>query len=271
MYLNLNPGQLLVMLSMLTFLVGTTKASAEVINDCFIEPSRVSELNSPFNGIVDEIRVKRGDAVTRDQVVVSLSSRIEEISVRLAKARAVRDQAIQSKQARVEFTQRRLDRNRELYKKNLISEQVVDETETEALLAQLELGEFEEQRLISEIELERARQALAEKKIRSPFAGVVVDVLIAPGETVENRALMKIAQLDPLYVEVIAPVRLFGKIQQGAQVTIIPEDPIGGEYQAKVIIVDKLIDAASGTFGIRLQLDNKNNKLPAGLRCSAEF
>ncbi len=247
------------------------QSSKDIINDCFIEPSRVSELNSPLNGIVDKIAVSRGDAVAKDQVVVSLGSRIEEISVQLAKARAERDQAIESKKARVEFTQRRLERNRELYKKSLISEQIVDETETEALLAQLELGEFEEQRLISEIELIRARQALEEKKIRSPFAGVVVDVLVAPGESVENRALMKIAQLDPLYVEVIAPVKLFGKIKKGAKAKIFLEDPIGGEYDAQILIVDKVIDAASGTFGIRLQLDNKDNKLPAGLRCRAEF
>jgi multidrug efflux pump subunit AcrA (membrane-fusion protein) len=41
-----------------------------------------------------------------------------------------------------------------------------------------------------------------------------------------------------------------------------------GTYQAKVVVVDKVIDAASGTMGVRLQLPNPDNKIPAGIRCS---
>jgi len=44
-----------------------------------------------------------------------------------------------------------------------------------------------------------------------------------------------------------------------------------GTYAAKVVVVDKLIDAASGTLGVRLQLANPNNKIPAGIKCSVEF
>jgi membrane fusion protein, multidrug efflux system len=36
-------------------------------------------------------------------------------------------------------------------------------------------------------------------------------------------------------------------------------------------VVDKLIDAASGTFGVRLQLPNPNHKIPAGIKCSVEL
>jgi hypothetical protein len=40
---------------------------------------------------------------------------------------------------------------------------------------------------------------------------------------------------------------------------------------AEVIVVDKVIDAASGTFGIRLELDNKNHRVPGGLKCTVRF
>ena len=87
----------------------------------------------------------------------------------------------------------------------------------------------------------------------------------------ENRPLLKIASIDPLNVEVIAPVEFFGKIREGDVARVLPEQPIGGEHKARVVIVDRVLDAASGTFGIRLQLSNKGFKLPAGLRCSVEF
>jgi hypothetical protein len=33
---------------------------------------------------------------------------------------------------------------------------------------------------------------------------------------------------------------------------------------AEVVVVDKVIDAASGTFGIRLELENRDNRVPGG-------
>jgi membrane fusion protein (multidrug efflux system) len=74
-----------------------------------------------------------------------------------------------------------------------------------------------------------------------------------------------------LIVVVIAPVQLFGKIKKGMKAKVIPEEPIGGHYTARVVIVDRVLDAASGTFGIRLQLPNRKYKLPAGLRCQVDF
>jgi len=52
---------------------------------------------------------------------------------------------------------------------------------------------------------------------------------------------------------------------------VIPEAPIGGQYTAEVKIVDRVIDAASGTFGVRLELPNPGYRLQAGLKCKVIF
>ena len=39
----------------------------------------------------------------------------------------------------------------------------------------------------------------------------------------------------------------------------------------EVKMIDKVIDAASGTFGARLQIPTPGNKIPAGLRCEVLF
>ena len=44
-----------------------------------------------------------------------------------------------------------------------------------------------------------------------------------------------------------------------------------GEYLALVTIIDRVYDAASGTFGMRLELPNPDNTMPAGLRCTIDF
>jgi RND family efflux transporter MFP subunit len=262
-----------IFLIVLATLISFDARAAEgiVIEDCVIEPNKVAEVSSAAIGVIDKLTVKRGDRVKKGQVVATLKSAVERATVELARMRSERDQAIKAKRARLEFTKRRLKRNKELLSKSLISEQIVDEAETDALLAELELGEFLEERMIAVLELERAQEALEMRTIRSPFSGVVVDVLVAPGESIENRPLLKIASIDPLNVEIIAPVPLFGKIKKGMKAIVRPEEPIGGEHTAEVVIVDQVLDAASGTFGIRLQLSNRKYKLPAGLRCSVDF
>ena len=49
------------------------------------------------------------------------------------------------------------------------------------------------------------------------------------------------------------------------------ELPVNRKYSAHVIIVDSVIDAASGTFGVRLELPNPDYRLPAGLLCQVVF
>lgn len=66
-------------------------------------------------------------------------------------------------------------------------------------------------------------------------------------------------------------MELLGAIKVGMQADITPENPVGQVYKAKVTIVDRVIDAASGTFGVRLELPNPKYLLPAGLKCKVSF
>ena len=82
--------------------------------------------------------------------------------------------------------------------------------------------------------------------------------------------LARIAQLDPLYVETILPSRMFGKVRGGQTFDVLPE--LGPSAQkAKVSQVDRVIDAASGTFRVRLLLSNPRFELPSGQRCAINF
>ena len=82
--------------------------------------------------------------------------------------------------------------------------------------------------------------------------------------------ILKLAQIDPLRVEVVLPETAYGKIHVGMVGTVTPED-LGGTYTAHVTVVDRVIDAASGTLGVRLELPNPDDKLPGGLRCRVQF
>lgn len=209
-----------------------------------IEPSEVVNVGSQVRGILEEIMVERGDRVKKGQVIVTLNANIEKAAVNLARAR-------------VEFSRRKVLRNRDLYKKKLISIHDKDEMETELRITELQFREAE-----AKLEL---------RTIHSPVDGVVVERFLGPGEYVGEEPIMKIARIDPLYVEVVVPVEKFGTIKKGMKAEVRPEPPLRGRYRARVIIVDRVMDAASGTFGVRLELANPSYYLPAGLKCRVVF
>ena len=53
--------------------------------------------------------------------------------------------------------------------------------------------------------------------------------------------------------------------------TIVPELPEYGEQTATVTLVDQVIDSASSTFGVRLELPNVEHQMPSGLKCLVRF
>src|SRR5512139_2251215 len=212
--------------------------------DGIIEPSCTVNLGSGVPGVIEEIVVDRGDLVQKGQVLVRLDSKVERASM-------------ESRKARYEFARNEYKRKSGLYGKALIPTREVDESETNLKIAQ---RDFEE-----------AEKVYERRTIRSPIDGVVVQRLLQPGERVEEQPILKLAQLSPLYVEVIAPAGMLGSVKTGDRVAVRPEDPIKGEFIGKVTIVDNVVDAASGTFGIRIELENKNYSLPSGLKCKVRF
>lgn len=124
---------------------------------------------------------------------------------------------------------------------------------------------------LANLELRRASAEIERRMIKSPITGVVLERSLHPGEFAKQDPILKLAQLDPLRVEVFAPVALLGKITVGMDAQVFPEKPVGGTYKALVTVADKVVDAASGTFGVRLELPNKDYALPAGLKCRVKF
>jgi multidrug efflux pump subunit AcrA (membrane-fusion protein) len=100
---------------------------------------------------------------------------------------------------------------------------------------------------------------------------VVVERYLQEGERVEDRPVVKVVTIDPLRVEVIVPATYFNKIQQGMTASVRPDMAEVELRTAKVVVVDRVIDAASNSFRVRLELPNPDNALPPGLRCKVEF
>lgn len=210
---------------------------------CLIEPSHMVEIGTPVDGVLEVVNVDRGDLVQPGQLLARLNTGVEVAGVEYQAAKA-------------EFGARKFGRNEDLQRKQLISNQELDEIATEQRLAELELKERREQ--------------LKLRSLHSPIKGVVVDRYRNRGDLVRQEKIFRVAQLDPLHVEVVAPSTLFGRIRL-EQTYEIRLPLLNLSLPAQVSNVDRVIDAASGTFRVRLVLPNPKYELPSGMRCSITF
>lgn len=230
--------------TMAPLVVGNRNKSINDELECLLEPNMTASLGTQVPGVIAEVLVDRGDQVIAGQVVARLQSGAEQASVEL-------------KRAQTDYGQRRVKRNEELVAQQLIPESDRDEVETQTRLAAIELKQQE--------------AVLAQRVIRAPFSGVVVERMLNPGDRVYEEKILRIAQIDPLRVEVVVPAIWMDQIKKGmrAEVNLAPYQT--GKYPAKVVLVDRVVDAATATVGVRLQLANPRSSIPAGLRCTVRF
>jgi RND family efflux transporter MFP subunit len=239
--------------------------------ECMIEPSMVVELSSRIDGIVEHVLVERGDEVEPGQIVARLESGVEEAALSYARVRSQMNAEIEQYKTNLNYSQRQAERMGVLYQKQSVASSEIDRARTEAKVARFKLTQAQENKRLAELDLRRAQALVERHTIRSPIRGIVVDRYVNPGESVEDKPITKLAQIDPLHVEVVVPISRFGTIERGQAATVIPEAGFGGNYNSTVTVVDPVLDAASGTFRVRLTLPNPDYALTSGLRCKVRF
>lgn len=238
---------------------------------CLFEPERIAEVGSPVIGVVATVNVERGDVVRKGQVLAALHSDVERASVDLANTRAKAEADVKTAEANLNLARITQQRGEELVRKKFISQQAQDKSIAETQIAEQRLLFAREQLAVSNGELGLARAQLKQRFIRSPIDGVIADRYVWPGERVEEKALFRVAKIHPLRVEMVVPVSLYGLLSRNMMITVTPEMPNATPLQARVVLVDKLIDGASNTFRIRAEIENKDMTIPSGLRCRAEL
>ena len=256
-------------------ITGTPVQAAPADFECIIKPQKVVEIHAPAVGLIERVLVDVGDVVKAGQVLATLESKTEQAAADLARFRAGMTGPLQTAQAKVDHTLQRFSRKDELQRKGFVTTDDKDQAQVDKRLAEAELHEARENQQLAQFERRRTQAQLDLRTIRSPLAGVVTERLLHPGEVAElgvgQKPMLKIAELDPLRVEVILPLAMYGTLAAGGAAEVTPEAPLRGVHLTRIKGVDRVVDAGSGTFTARLELPNPDHKLPAGVRCRARF
>lgn len=240
--------------------------------DCVIDPARVVKLGSPVTGILADVLVNRGDVVKSGQIVAKMDQDVERVAVIVDRLRAESTAEIDAQIARNEQLQKELDRAQTLVAKGASTQQRLDDLTAQLKVGLRELERLELQRKMAQVTLEKSETMLDQRILRSPIDGIVQQRVLTGGEFVNQQShILVIAQLDPLLVETFLPVEYYQAIRTGQTGKVTTQGAIKGTYNAVVTVVDRVLDAASKTFGVRLELRNKDYALPAGQVCKVTF
>jgi RND family efflux transporter MFP subunit len=125
------------------------------------------------------------------------------------------------------------------------------------------------QYLQSQTQMVSAQKAVAQIKaqltktvIRAPFTGTIDEVFVEKGEVVapSPQGLMRIVNLNNMYVSTTVPETYIGKLKVGDQVDVFLSS-LNKTYKGKVRQVGNFINPNNRSFGIEVGLPNPDNLL----------
>lgn len=204
-----------------------------------IEAYAEADVVAKVDGEIRELLVEEGDVVTNNQILAKLDG--DRLRLELNES-----------DARLRKMQRDFERNKELQKRGLISE-----------------GDFEKLRYDLEAlqaSYNLARLELDYTQIRAPINGVVSERYVKLGNTIKlGDPLYRVTSLDPLVAYVHVPEREFSQISAGQPVHIGIDALTGPPIIADVTRVSPIVDPATGTFKITVEISDDERRIKPGM------
>jgi membrane fusion protein, heavy metal efflux system len=211
-------------------------------------------VSSPVAGMVTGLSVARGDRVNVGQPLVVMESP-SFVSLQRDYLQAVVQDILATQQ---------LNRNTQLFQTNAVAQRVLEASQTEARQTNILVAERRQMLRLSGLsddaitKLTNEAAINATLSVAAPRSATVVDILISPGQRVEQTAsLIKLAQLSPLWVEIAVPASNIRAIRPGAKVEVE-----GYATPGEVVLISETADAATQTILVRAEVRNTGELRP---------
>ncbi len=233
-----------------------------------LQPKNHAGLRALVEGTIDKIPVEIGDRVEKGQLLFRVRLVHYELRVRQAQsAIGVAKATERTYQVSVEDAKREMLRMENLYKEGSATEQMQDRARTEHDRAAALLEQARATVLQARVGLDTARQALEDCTVAAPYTSFVTGKFREEREYVRRgEVVVEIMDLATLEAEVDLPERYFESVSPGPSVSI----EVGSMkmVEGEIIAVNPKIDPKTRTFRIKVRVDNREERLKAGLFCS---
>lgn len=247
----------------------------------YVVARRQATVSAKTTSRVDQVLVEEGMSVTEGQVLARLDDRNERAELALAEAEAA---AVQAQRAELEAllgnALQELQRTRTLAADRLVSASLADQraTEVETLRARIERNAREIVVAARRVSLQRSR--LADLVVRAPFAGVVIEKSVQPGEVISpvsagggftRTGIATLVDMASLEVEVDVNEAYINRVAPGQPVTVTLNAYPDAPYQARVLAVIPTADRGTATIRVRIGFTDPDRRVLPEMGIRAAF
>lgn len=184
---------------------------------------------------VTDLLVEEGDRVREGDVLVRLQD--EEQKSALART-----------ESQLEKARREYERQQNLFARELISEQAMNDATYE--VEQLELA------------IEDARRELSYTEVRAPISGTVTARLVNLGDTITvNQHLFDLVDFDTIVARVFVPEKDLSRLDLGQQARLFSQ-ALDGPRSGEVIRISPIVDPRSGTVKVTIGIARNQSLRP---------
>jgi RND family efflux transporter MFP subunit len=235
------------------------------------QPSERAELAFPVNGLVAEVIAREGTRVETGQPIMRLDDRIERQNLKVLTLEAESDLAVKAKQATLDTKRVILERVKWQREQNVASDLELEQAELEVVVGELELQQAHHEMEKKRLEKERQELQVEQMTITSKFAGIIESLVLDVGEVVDPyKPALTVVQNNPLHVELTLPSGTAQKLDMEKPVTVKYVGEEDKKLEAKVIFISPMVDAASDTQFVRMELPNPEER-ESGLQMIVEI
>lgn len=248
-----------------------------ISQNALAEPLRISgvtesvrdiTMSVPEEGIIAKIFYEVGDTIAKNEPVLELENRREQLEEQRRKLVWKSKAELLSATQKVATLEKIVASSKKLYESTQsISKEDLDLQQLEYDKAVSELNQIKIAEEREELEYKIAAENYQRRIIKSPIDGVIVKLLNDVGEYVEpGQQLLQIVDQHKCFMVCQLEEGVGRSLQKGQKVDI--EVKAGGEWAKKtgaIVFVSPVVDQASGLLEVKLDFDNSDGSIRPGV------
>ena len=211
----------------------------------FIEPNQGVTLSSELAGTIDKISFESGAQVKADQLLLSLDSSVEKAN-------------LNSSQARLPAARAKFQRYQNLYQKNSISRDQLDDAE--ASYRSLEA------------DIESLKGTINRREVRAPFGGVVGLRNVFLGQYLQpGTDIVRLEDTSVMRLRFTVPQTDISRIRLNQDILINVDSYPHRQFKGHISAIEPAVNYQSGLIQVQADIPNNDGQLRSGMFARASI
>jgi macrolide-specific efflux system membrane fusion protein len=243
-----------------------------------LEAKQYVDVGTQVSGQLKKILVQIGEPVNKGQLLAEIDPRVYQAQVEASEARinSLKAQLNQQK-AELALAEQNLRRNQNLIAVNAVSQQVLQESESQAAVAKAQVDSITAQIQETESILRGNRTSLSFTKIYAPMAGTVTTMPAREGQTLNANqsapTILQIANLDTMTVRAQVAEADISRLKDGMPIYFTTLGNRERRWQGKVrqILPSPQIVNEVVLYDVLIDAKNEGRQLMTGMTTQVFF